>query len=682
MAIKVKKGGIYTDPVGIFAKKAGLYSAVTEVSAKEAGAYVSVSNLYKTVLAEDGFIYDYATGTKTAFATGIASGKIPVREGNNYTISLPSSERGLLTNVLAYSGVAGSTYLGLAAVLGGNPVVSGMNLILGPAGAGSTGGRQFLTFTVPVGSGITHVATGLLYYYEAHTNADFIRIRDGVRMYSTVFKTDGGRISVTRAGNSVYVRGAFDGTNDILQMIQLASGSNNTVNVMGARKAQKTVVDDAAAWTAGTSLAAQGDDTAPIQINGTYIGGNHGAFIVQEITATAHGKTVADVGSEWTDGVARKWYLMKVIDANKLWFVSENLSVYPTWSFATAITGATLTHSGGATHTGSITVAGAITTQLWPCLQSQTAALALNGVVPITDDGNYLGTSLDVVNTYKIANPASVLAFVRAQVGSSVQPSFIEPSIAADVDRTLTYRYFENGSCEIIDGLKMINAQTLNYFGSTQAAPLTYSGKQLWQYIPRVTPKTGTVKTWDFQAQEDISGTFESLSFGSANWSDLNNPPDRMAQIVKTSGVAEFGLMLGYSPVRSVGVPETRKTLVNDACFLSSARKQYPKGMNIGPLVADAYYEIVAFRTYWSAAAQTAATTFAWYRDRSDVIVVADFHQNVSMSLLKLPQHLVGMSVAVVDKSASATVHSTVLDTSGISVSITGGYGYVVLKLS
>ncbi|MBB1599484.1 hypothetical protein [Variovorax sp. UMC13] len=42
-SIKVKKGGVYTDPVGIFAKKAGVYSAVAGVSAKVGGAYVSVT---------------------------------------------------------------------------------------------------------------------------------------------------------------------------------------------------------------------------------------------------------------------------------------------------------------------------------------------------------------------------------------------------------------------------------------------------------------------------------------------------------------------------------------------------------------------------------------------------------------------------------------------------------------
>lgn len=42
MAIRVKKGGVYTDTAGIFAKKAGVYSAVDGVSAKVGGAYVAV----------------------------------------------------------------------------------------------------------------------------------------------------------------------------------------------------------------------------------------------------------------------------------------------------------------------------------------------------------------------------------------------------------------------------------------------------------------------------------------------------------------------------------------------------------------------------------------------------------------------------------------------------------------
>jgi hypothetical protein len=42
-SIKVKKGGVYADTVGIFAKKAGVYSAVAGVFAKSAGAYSQVN---------------------------------------------------------------------------------------------------------------------------------------------------------------------------------------------------------------------------------------------------------------------------------------------------------------------------------------------------------------------------------------------------------------------------------------------------------------------------------------------------------------------------------------------------------------------------------------------------------------------------------------------------------------
>lgn len=873
---------VYTNSAGtaVFFAPMSVGSALDTANSKYQFVFAAAKNLYNPALAEDGFIYDFTTGAKGAFANGIASGKVPVTEGVTYIFSQPSTERGFIGNVHCYSGVAGATYVGMAAALSGAPVIPGMNLIVGPNGAGATGGKQSVSFLIPVGSGITHVAMSMLFNYVAHTTADFNRIRNSVQfelgttatsfqpysiskgvlkddslpsmsvkvnsaftieaqrnLYNKANAVDGqliafdtglnsafpngmslgytpveagktyvawmgdalgfnsahpiycrnaagtflgidhtigatpgmaspptgitwignsqvtltippgsliasigfmaeysthntadfqrvigsvqveetartayqpyspgglpvlnenslpaedaatqtgtGPMSITKSGNALYVRGSFDDTYDILQLVQLANGSNSTVNVMGARKALKTVTDDATAWGTGTILGTQGDSSAPIQINGTYIGANHGAFIVQQVTANAHGKTVVDVGSEWTDGVARKWYLMQVIDVNTLWFVSENLSVYPAWSFATAISGATLTHSSGATHTGAVTVSAAVTTQLWPSLQAQTATVAIDSNVQITADGTYRATVVDVVNTYNIANPAAVVTYVRSQVGGATQPSFIHASIAADVKRTLTYRYAENGSCEIVDGIQMLTAQTLNYFGSTQAEALEYTGKQLWQYIPRVTPKVGGVKTWDFQAQENIGGTFEQLNLASANWTDANNPPDRLAQIVKTAGVAEYGLMVGYSPVRSVGVPALRKTLVTEACFLSALRKQYPKAVNVGPLPAGSYYEIAAFRAYWSATLNPAATACVWYRDGKSVIVVADFHQNVTLSPLKLPQQLVGLDVTVVDKTASATVHGNgVVTAGGVLVSITGGYGYVVLKLS
>ncbi|MDP9891222.1 hypothetical protein J2W32_000319 [Variovorax boronicumulans] len=872
---------VYTNTAGVavYGGKFAPASAVDANNTKYQFEFQPPVNMYDSSLAEDGFVYSFTAGTKQGFPNSIISGKVAVQEGQTYTWSMAGSERGFVPNLYAFSGVAGAGYVGMATVVSGAPVVPGMNPVY--SNAGVDGGVRRVTFTVPVGSGITFVATLLIWNYLAHTTDDFNRIRSSVQLevgaapttfrpyntsigalkesrlpaksqqvngvftiepqrnlydkanalngqvlnynsgnpggfpegmtigYTPVVEgktyvawmgdplgfysghhffcrnaagaylgvspvvganptpsmppssvawvgnnqvtftipvgsgiafvgiriadsvghtvddfnrvvgsvqveentrtayqayspggvpkiskdalpaselppaTSIGQLSVTKFGSNLYVRGTFDDTNDIVQLVSLASGNNGTVNVMGARKALKSVTSNSAAWGAGTVLGAQGDSSAPLNYNGTYIGANHGAFVVQEVTASGNDKTGVDVRSGWTDGAGRKWYLLKVVDATKLWLMSENLSAYPAWSFAPAITGTTLTHISDATHTSDITITATATTQLWPCLQGEAVSVLLDSKTPITADGTYYGTTVDIVDSYTIANPAAVLAYVRASAWGVSQPAFNHASIAADVRRTITYRYAENGSCTIIDGVQVLNPLTIGYFGATQLEALTFTGKQLWQYIPRVTPKVGAVKTWNFQAQEDISGSFEQLVMGSGNWSDANNPPDRMAQIVKTAGVAEHGVMVGLSPVRSVGVPALRKTLVNEACFISALRKQYPKAVNIGPLVAGSYYEMVAFRAYWSAAVNPAATACTWYRDGKSVIVVADFHQNVTLSPLKLPQQFVGLDVAVVDKSAAATVHGNgVVTAGGVLVSVTGGYGYVVLKLS
>lgn len=669
-------------------------------------------NLYNKQNAVDGMLMSFATGLNTAYASGISLGYFPVVAGKTYTLSM-SDPLGFHVSHVLYCRNSSGGYLGIDHTVGATTGMASP-----PTNIVWTGDSK-VTFTIPSDSAIAYV--GLMTNYSiGHTTADFNRVvgtvqaEEGVaateyQRYAphgeAVFKesaTDAPLVSTSAApstikkvGNDIYIRSSFDSTYDLIQKVTLATDvafTNNTVNVQGARKALKTVTDNDVAWGHASSikLASQGDSSAPIKYNGTYIGGNHGAFVVKEITATGHGKTVVDVGSEWVDGLPRKWYLMRVVDANKLWFISENLSVAPAWSFSNTLTGSTLTHSASATNTGAITVASSVSTQLWPALQSQTKKIMLDGITEVTADGTYLCTTLDIVNSYTIPNVAAVLTYVRSLVGGATQPSFIDSSIAPDVSRCITYRYAENGSCTIIDSVRNYNQLTLDYFGGTQAEALEYTGKQLWQYIPRMTPIVGTVKTWDFKSQENISGTFETLTIDSSKFTDVNNPPDRMAQIVKTSGVSEFGLMIGFSPVRSVGLPATRKTLISESCFISALRKQYLKALNGGGsaftsniLPVNSVYDIVAYRAYWSAETCPEATSFIWFRDGKNIIVIADFHQNVTCSKLPLPTYFSGLDVTVIDKTPTLTLHgSGVLSSDGLLVSVTSGYGYIVLKLS
>lgn len=658
-------------------------------------------NKYNPALAVDGLLRNYVGGATAAFANGIDSGLMPVTEGNTYTLSQGASERGFFPHVYCYDAVG--AYLGMDALMTTNPVIPGMGMT--PSAPGGTGGYQVLTFTIPVGSGIAFVATGMLFNYAAHSTADFNRIRNSVQLeigatatafvpYTTLntytpkdpaVLTPALPISITRLANDLYLRGTYDATYDLIQKITLATGaafSNDTINVQGARKALKTVTDNVIAWATGTILVAQGDDTAPLNYNGTYIAGDHGANFIREVTATAHGKTVQDVGSEWNDGAAVKWYLMRVVDNDKLWFLSQNTSVYPAWSFVSTLTG-NLTHSSGATNIGAITVASSVLTQLLPATQSISKSVLLDSVTPLSTDRSARARWVDIVEVTKVCNPASVLAYVRSQVGGAVQPAFNHPSIAADVQRTVTYRYAENGSCCIIDGILVLNPLILGYFGGTQAHPLTYTGKQLFAYVPRMQTVTVGSNVYDLSAQANIGALADQINLLAARWLDPNNPPDRMSQIVKTAGVAEYGLTIGYNPSRGLGQPGTRKNVINQAGFISAIHKFYPYAVNVGPVAANSYFEIEAFRAYHVASDAPLASVFTWYRDgANNIIVIADFHQNVTAYPLVLPASFVGKSVSVVDKSASLSVLGNgVLTSGGVLVTVTGGYGYVVLML-
>ena len=672
--------------------------------------FVPSRNLYDKTNAVDGMLMSYETGLNSPYANGMSLGYFPVVAGKTYTLSMSDSVGFHSNHALCCRNSSGG-YLGIDHTVGATTGMSSP-----PTGVTWTGNSK-VTFTIPSGSTIAYV--GLMTNYSVgHTTDDFNRVVGTVQAEEGATATEYQRyarygllvpkdadttallpqailpMSVTKSGNNLYIRAKFNSTLDIIQLVVMATGTaftNDTVNVQGARTCDNTLskLSNVAAWNTGTILAQQGDSSAPIQYNGTYIGGNHGAYVVKEITATGHGKTVVDIGSEWTDSLPRKWYLMRIVDANKLWFVSENLSVAPAWSFSLTITGSTLNHSASATNTGAITVVSSVGTQLWPALQSQTKKIMLDGITELTVDGTYLCTTLDIVNSYTIPNVAAVLTYVRSLVGGATQPSFIDSSIAPDVSRTITYRYAENGSCSIIDSVRNYNQLTLNYFGGTQAEPLEYTGKQLWQYIPRVSPIVGTVKTWDFINQENISGTFEALTLGLSKFTDVNNPPDRMAQIVKTAGVSNFGMMIGFSPVRSVGLPATRKTLISESNFVSAIRKQYLKALNGGGsaftgnvLPVNSMYDMVVYRAYWSAETCPDATAFIWFRDGKNIIVIADFHQSVSFSKLPLPEYFSGLDVTVIDKTASLTLHGNNVLNDGLLVTVTGGYGYIVAKLS
>ena len=507
-----------------------------------------------------------------------------------------------------------------------------------------------------------------------------------------------GLTKIIKNGSNVYIRTEWDAANDLVQKVLMSGspyGLNNVVNFDGVRIHPKSTTDAKPAFVSSQRalwLAAQGDDAAPARYNGTTSGGNHGPYVIKQITAAAHGKTTAaDIGSEWTDEAGLKWYLMKVIDANTLWVMSEDTGTGGIWNFGSTINGTKLIHSQRATNTGDIIFSATVYPLMTPVTQGQVKSISVDGVT-VSADGVYTGKTVNITNSYNIVNVAGVVSYYKTMTGTARAPSFVDAAIPAETRFTVTYQWAANGSCTVYHQFRTFNAINLQYVGFIQSAALDFSGKQLWQYIPKTVAIPGSLKTWNFQNMEDITAIpLENLYFYPGYWSDPNNPPDRSAMIVKTSGgAASVGYVTGLSPLRGVGVAASRKNLVGTAFVLSTYGKNYMYGVSTNGsgftssiIPAGSMYEAVAYRSFYNPALLPEATVNTWYRDGRDIVVLIDFHQPVTQKTIPLPDEFVGRKITVVDKTASfSVVGGEFVSADGLLVTVTGGYGYAVLKLS
>jgi hypothetical protein len=703
-----------TGLVGEVARITALEGATADLpAALEAFDTVYSKNLFVVAAAANGY-YVNASGDQAPYADSIAFGKQPVEEGKTYTFSMAPEEIGYQQMVYCYN--AAGAYLGLHPIAP-TPLT----------GVSWKDAYRTITFTNPVGSGIAYVQ--LRSNYFAHTVGDYNRIIGGVQLEEGPVKTafesptlppkkvvktahvsaeiaraadtpyrmpglsaEKGGILVQKVGGYLYVRTAWSAAFDLVQKIEYTAGlafENDVITPKSAALIPADTVHELTfvAFISGEVMVMQGDDAAPAYYNGTYIGGRHGPSFLHEVTAAGHGKTVEDVGSTWT-GAGHTWTIMRIVDANKLWLLSEDTGAAGIWNFSLATLANTfLNHLSGATHTDPIPVTADTTgQQLRPIIQRQIKAIRLDGRAEITEDGIYYCETLSLSDAYDIANPVGVLNYVRSQVGSASQPSFNAPSIESDFRLTTTWTYAANGSCTVYARARARNDVQLRYFGLTQAGGLSFAGKDIIQYIPKVKPWQGALKLWNWAAGEDTTAQVETYYCTDDQWLSTNDPPERLAQIVKNGGVAEYGHVVGYGQLRGVGIPLLRKALVDEALWVKDTRKMYPEAVTgsaypDGVMPAGTQVEGICYRALFNPAVLPEATVFAWYFDGADVVVVLDFHQTVDRLNVPLPAWMIGKMASVID-SKSFTLHTRAVDEDGLTVSIDGNYGYATIRLA
>lgn len=495
-------------------------------------------------------------------------------------------------------------------------------------------------------------------------------------------------VQVLKHGEVVYVRTDFSPTEDLVVPIG-KGGVNHQFNFNSAYLLPVGAGMRVAELTAGRLIHGNGDDATPWNLNGTYIGANHGCSDARELTCPNHGLTTADLGSEWVDEAGTKFYVLKLPDANRLWVLSANSGTGDIWKFTNKLTGTSLKRArDGAT----LNLTENKMVQLTPACRISQQQYLVDGKTPLADDQPVACDSFDLVEDYDIISPASVLADYLAHPGEA--RSFVGPDLKAVVSNHLVYRFLPHGANVLYHTAQTRLDFNIGYMGFVQTAKLTpgttYATHEY--YIPKTLPFTQNGITWDFLGKQNYALTLPApllFSVANKNVADPGNLPERFIQLLgRKEGertVAEVGFALGYSLVQGLTVPAQRAARANQALMLYTSSKTYPTALDakVGqPVKAGTTFSCVAYRQYFWPGVQPQATCCYWHREGDETVVYADYHHAVDRDVLRLPAELTGRTVRVVEKTPSVTLHTAqTVPAAGLALSVAGDYGSLVVAI-
>lgn len=495
------------------------------------------------------------------------------------------------------------------------------------------------------------------------------------------------QLRVLKHGDEVFVRTAFSLQEDLL--VRVAKGRNGQFNYNSAYLLPAATGMTVPELTAGKLIHGNGDDATPWNLNGTYIGANHGCSDGREITVPGHGLTAADLGSQWQDEAGTTFVVLKIVDADRFWVLSTNQGTGDIWRFITAVKGPTLKR---ATDGKTLTFTDCKMAQLIPACRLSRQVVLVEGKTPLADDTPVSCASLDLVEDYDVISPAALVQDFLAHPGEA--RSFTGEGLAAVVRNHIIYRFHPNGSNVILYSATALQDFHLGYMGFIQAAKLTPGGNydSHLYVIPKTVPFTQDNIAYDFRLGQDYSGKLPSpLLFSAAkgNIADPQNLPERFIQLLghKTGGgvANEVGFVLGYSLVSGMTVPAERAKNAGQALMLYTSSKTYPTACDskmARPVKAGTQFECVAYRQYFPPDPAQPGTCFTWHPEGDEIVACADFRQSVDHGTLSVPPAWAGKSLTVVEQTPSVTLHTTgTVPAGGLAISVADGYGYIVFRV-
>lgn len=468
------------------------------------------------------------------------------------------------------------------------------------------------------------------------------------------------RLSFTKSGNTMQVRSGWNDTSDFITRMLLEDIYNGCMSFTYMLTVGKAVAHSDV--TAGTNWKNATDDITPIYINDSYIGAGHGYYAGYMITSAGHGKTEADIGSEWVAENAIHYIILKVPTVDTILVCSVYTGVDKTPLTLTAPT-TPMVHSTGATHTDNIVFGEAATIhQIDPCLNNHTKKVYIDKTdeFDLLTDGTVYGNDVDVVEQYDIVHIPTMLTYIIANVGSNTNESIASDAITEKYCTvTLNYRFGNYGTCVITQSVDFAREVKLGFLGFVQS--ITVGDKA---YVPLTDYSTITT-------QAELA-----LTFAAAVWTAADNPPNRFFQF---NDDLSKGMCLGYCPEYGFGIDANRLIYCDDAGQYYTTKKMYPyliDGMAATP--PNLNINAVCFRVPIQAW-DSDFTNVSWYEVEGATYLMVDAHKSLDKYLV-LPASLQGKTATLIESDGTISMPNAFVDTNGLKLVVTD-YGSAIIRL-
>jgi hypothetical protein len=263
----------------------------------------------------------------------------------------------------------------------------------------------------------------------------------------------------------------------------------------------------------------------------------------------------------------------------------------------------------------------------------------LNGTKEVVGEGSYNCENITIVNDYDIINPTSIIDSLVKYVGRTYTDYQLDSTMREGVLNSgmkINYDIRKNGSVQMAHTWRLYQQIDLVLAGFIQQGKLvTTDYPSIKKLMPKTFPISDGTKTWKFYNVEDFStNPTGSINFTSEYWRNSDNPPHRTVDLLGDGSVDKVGFAMGYD--LRIGEADNRANTVNDAWFIYSTGKSYPRALDtkIGiEQQADSVWNFNTYRQFFNAERTDSATSFYYYENNGDIRVVFDYHNAVNLDL-------------------------------------------------